>query len=65
MSHDTNSLLQIYSRVLHGNGDGSNTAVTVGIPRESRSFAGESCGNTVGMKWPVAGLLQAWNGFPR
>ena len=31
------------------------TGMTV-ILRESRGYAGETCGNTVGMEWPVAGL---------
>jgi len=37
-------------RALHGNGDG-----------ESRGFAGETCGNTAGMEWPVTGLPRGWN----
>jgi len=34
-------------------------------PLESRCFAGETCGSTAGMEWPVAGLPRGWNWFPR
>jgi len=39
---------------LHGNGDGSNTNTE--ILQKYCGFAGETCGNTAGMEWPVVGL---------
>jgi len=37
---------------------------TAVIPRESRGFAGETCGITAWMEWPVAGLPRGWKWFP-
>ena len=39
------------NRELQGNGDSGNTVVM----RESRGFAGETCGNTAGMELSVEG----------
>ena len=37
---------------------------TAVIPRESRGFACESCGNTAGTELSVEGLPREWNWLP-